>query len=153
MGLPAVRGKGAWGCAGSLSLGVEVDGVSSGAGRLHGGPERGRVCLGFGCLEGLAVHCFGNAESSVLSAWLMRLQTVCCRVPRGQGEVKCFPPIEQFQERAAAATVAGGRLGRSAWPARMERKGREETERRNEKLSACSPEERQALVVPPVTLG
>lgn len=105
------------------------------------------------CLEGLAVHCFGNAESSVLSAWLMRLQTVCCRVPRGQGEVKCFPPIEQFQERAAAATVAGGRLGRSAWPARMERKGREETERRNEKLSACSPEERQAQVVPPVTLG
>lgn len=105
------------------------------------------------CLEGLAVHCFGNAESSVLSAWLMWLQTVRCRVPRGQGEVKCFPPIEQFQERAAAATVAGGRLGRSAWPARMERKGREETERRNEKLSACSPEERQALVVPPVTLG
>lgn len=126
MGLPAVRGKGAWGCAGSLSLGVEVDGVSSGAGRLHGGPERGRVCSGFGCLEGLAVHCFGNAESSVLSAWLMRLQTVCCRVPRGQGEVKCFPPIEHFRKGLLQQPWQEGGLGdlhgQPEWKGRVERK-------------------------------
>lgn len=105
------------------------------------------------CLEGLAVHCFGNAESSVLSAWLMRLQTVCCRVPRGQGEVKCFPPIEHFRKGLLQQPWQEGGLGDLHGQPEWKGKGREETEHRKEKLSACSPEERQALVVPPVTLG
>lgn len=135
-----------------------MDGVSSGAGRLHGGPKRGKVCSelgwlvlgGFGSCTALAML---RALHAVLSAQLMWLQTVCCRVPHGQGEVKCFTPIECFRKGLLQQPWQEGGLGDLHGQPEWKGKDREETELRNEKLSACSPEQRQALVVPPVTLG
>lgn len=111
-----------------------------------GGLELG----GFGSRTALAML---RALHAVLSARLMWLQTVCCRVPHGQGEVMHFPPTKRFRKGLLQQLWQEGGWGDLHGQPEWKGKGREETEHKNEKLSVCSPEERQALAAPPATLG